>query len=140
MSTNTKHRKRHSLEVKLEAVKKLEVGHNTTDIATQLGIAPKLLYKWRDQLLKKGLITPDQVFTKLQRKHRVRGYMNGRAISIKLEWDCPSCDQVNIVGTGGRYHAEQCPKCHRGFTWLEILGKSRFYAMSRLFPRYKNPT
>jgi len=48
-------RGRHSKEFKLEAIRLLNEGDRpVSEIATQLGVKRTLLYRWRDQMNKKG--------------------------------------------------------------------------------------
>ena len=59
-------RQRFSKEFKVEAVRLLELGKKpATNLAMELGIARNQLYKWQEQLGKKG---PEQAF----REHGVR--------------------------------------------------------------------
>jgi transposase len=46
---------RHSKEFKVEAVRLLELGEKrASELALELGVKRTLLYRWRDQLRKKG--------------------------------------------------------------------------------------
>lgn len=135
MKTNTKRRKRHDLNTKLTAVQALEAGKDVIGIATSLGIATTQLYRWRDQMLRKGLISQDQVVTQTK---FTRGGVNAWAEYVGLKWICPGCHAENSTKLESRYAPARCAKCRCGFWIEELLGTQRYYAMSRLFPKKKD--